>query len=201
MRATGSSAQLAFAALGLLASCAGKHVNLPALPAPSEQARRVQAFLDLQPVSRSLTTENGWAMDSTMTLHDGTKVTYPEDLSPVVPSGSETQRAIDRSIAARHRKNRWLVGFLVGAVAGTATFIVLEKRGDHGLLPLAAPLVLAGIPGFLFYSSRADEIAERRAAFVAYPRDLGARLDVCAHELRVVPCEAYPTPAAPTAPP
>jgi hypothetical protein len=91
-------------------------------------------------------------------------------------------------------KSHWLFRISVPLVLGGATTYTFVE-GNIGLIGAGVALISL-IPYAMSRHYAHEELALRRRAFEAYPADLGRRLNVCAHENQVVPCEA-PQPAAP----
>ena len=60
-----------------------------------------------------------------------------------------------------------------------------------------AALLATGVPFYIAHHDRHEELQLRMQAFSTYTRDLGIRLDVCAHGLEVIACETPVTPNAP----
>jgi hypothetical protein len=189
-----------------LAACAEPHVTLKA-PAPTiGPDERVAMFKALERADeetlRVSRNHGPWELEGArLVLADGTKVELPEDLLPVVAPESDTARAARASAATGHRANTWMyIGF--GALAASlATIGAVELGGadigvsDDWLFVGAA--VATGIPFFAARHERHEEMQLRVQAFSTYTRDLGLRLDVCAHGLEVIACETPVTPNAP----
>jgi hypothetical protein len=189
----------------VLAACAEPHVVLHGPSATTTPAERVAMFhalertgMDTLEVSRN---HGPYELaGAQVVLANGTRVELPEDLLPVVPEDSETARAARASADVGHRANTWMyIG--VGALAASIVTLVAVESGsvnldvsDEYLFPGAA--LVAGIPFYVSHVERTEEMQLRVQAFSTYTRDLGLRLDVCAHGLEVVPCEA-PQPLQP----
>jgi len=135
-------------------------------------------------------------------LGDGTKVELPEDLLPVVAPDSDTARAARASADAGHRANTWVyIG--LGAVAAGVTAILVQDFGGTNL-GISDDVLWTGtglatvIPFLVAKHERSEEMGLRMQAFTTYTRDLGTRLDVCAHGLEVVACDAPLPPPGPS---
>lgn len=188
-----------------LAACAEPHVALHGPTATTTPAERVAMFHALERAGQDtiqISRNNGpyQLAGARLVLGDGTRVELPEDLLPVVPPDSDTARAARASSAVGHRANTWMyIGF--GALAASViTVVAVETErvsigAPDGYLFAGAALV-TGLPFFAARQQRQEELQLRMQAFTTYTRDLGIKLDVCAHGLEVVPCEA-PQPIQP----
>ena len=185
----------------LLAGCASQyHVQLPA-PSPTiTPDERVAMFWKMRPVKEGQERVNGDLVNDTIMLADKTEVVSPEDLEPLVGEDSDTMRYARASIHARHKGNVFSYMSLSMALAGLVTAFVLD-------VPTAVAVAGGGlfvvslIPYGLGRHYTTKEIRLRRRAFASYPADLGARLNVCAHDDQVVPCDGpLPLPGAPSGP-
>jgi hypothetical protein len=188
-----------------LAACADPHVTLKA-PAPNiTPAERVAMFKALEPVGHEtveVSQNHGpWHLASTtLILADGTHVVVPQDLLPVVAPDSDTARAARASAAARHRVKTWLY---VGIGATIASAVVLGSFVFGGSSPVPEEYLFPGaalataVPFYAARHEHQEELQLRMQAFSTYTRDLGMRLDVCAHGLEVIACETPVTPNAP----
>jgi hypothetical protein len=122
-------------------------------------------------------------------LADGTRVQYPEDILPVVPKGSPSALAAERSQTKRTTAGTIQgIGF-VSAIAGMALVvapIVSRDTGeDFNTTPLYAGLgmVLAG--GILFMvgrSFRSDAADEAATAYETYDAGLREHLGICSSQ-------------------
>lgn len=186
-----------------LTGCAETHQQFaPLAPATMTPDDRVHTFMRLRPVTQTTTTENGSnPIDSSIILDDKTEVYLPEDLAPLVGDDSETMRAARASMSARTKSG---VAWAASAVLliGGAVLVFASDEDAIGAPPVVGYAAIGGaLLGGIFvrHYNRAD-IDARRRAFAAYPRDLGARLNVCAHGLQVVACEGpLPAPSVPAA--
>lgn len=195
-----------YIALCAIAACAEPHVTLRE-PSPTiTPAERVAMFKSLaQTGSETLQVSRNhgpWHVEGArMTLANGTKIELPEDVLPVVPADSDTARAARASAEAGHRGNTWMyVGFGVLA-ASIVTVASVESGAVHLTISdeylFAGAALITAVPFLALRHERDQELQLRMQAFSTYTRDLGTRLDVCAHGLQVVPCEE---PQAPTPP-
>jgi hypothetical protein len=184
-----------------LTACGGAHVQLPA-PSPSiTPADRVAMFKALERENQEVeqvSVNNGpWQLSSsTLILANGMRVEHADDLLAVVPPDSDTAKAARASAAARRRSLWWK---LAGYGAGFAGMATIAINGDGEGFGVSEEYVLGGaailtlVPFLLSFKEHHDEIALRMQAFSTYTRDLGVRLDVCAHGLEVVACETVPS--------
>jgi hypothetical protein len=169
---------------------------------PTERVARFEA---LRPVKQGTLSTNGTQVDNWLVLADKTEIGYPEDLAPVLDENSETVRVGRQSAALRTRKN------VTGTIATVLVLGGLALAGISGQIDghivgqpwLSLSMIGTGVVTGVFYRHyRAEELDLRRKAFATYPRDLGAKLNVCAHGLQVVACEApLPAPPVPAAAP
>jgi hypothetical protein len=189
----------------LLGACEQYHVRLQP-PAPTLTPDERIALFNAKEPAKLATTEisqdrgQTWEEASTsLFLADGTEVVSPEDLAPLVAPNSPTMRAARRSVAAR-KKHHILYAFTIAAMIGglalTGAFQDEAPLGTPGYVGWLAFLVppFIGYVGLHHYARA--ELAERRAAFRYYARDLGDRLNLCARGLQLVACEAPPAPAS-----
>jgi hypothetical protein len=207
--------------LFVLAACGDPHVALRA-PAPtSAPDERIAMFHRYEPVSGetvSVSYNHGpyQLESSSIVLSDGTRVANADDLLPVVPDDSDTARAARASAAAGHRSRVWAVIDVVTTAASIAVVSAyMSNNADTGgnsnaPIILIGALIASGVPLLMARHERHEELQLRIQAFTTFTHDLGMRLDVCAHGLEVVPCDApqplqppgmTPGPTAPTAPP
>lgn len=186
-----------------IAACGQYHVRLdPPRPGITPQ-ERVDMFWRMRPTQEGFVKANGQLVNHTMFLGDKDKieVVSPEDLEPLVGSDSETMQYARASVNARSKAQ---ITSWTGLAAAIAGFVMTGWFGDAPPFGLPNGWIGAGVmvTGFVLaypvsrYYVR-EELRLRRQAFSVYTRDLGERLDVCAHGTQVVPCEA-PTPASPT---
>lgn len=143
-----------------------------------------------------------WELEgAALILRDGTRVELPDDLLPVVAPASDTARAARASAAARHRGDTWMyIG--IGALVTSLAAIAAVELGDADIgVPdeylLGGAALATGIPFLAARHERHEEMQLRVQAFSTYTRDLGLRLDVCAHGLELIACESPVTPNAP----
>lgn len=189
----------AWTILVVLASCTSQyHVRLPE-PSPAiTPDERVALFWRMRPVTEGQVRVNGDLVNDTIMLADKTEVVSPEDLEPLVGADSETMRYARASIHARRKSNVFFYTSLSMAAVGLVTAFVLN-------VPVSVAVAGGGLfiasfaPYFLERHYTESEIQLRRKAFDAYPADLGRRLNVCAHENQVVPCDG-PLPGQPGQP-
>jgi len=131
--------------------------------------------------------------DTWIRLANGTAVHVPEDLRPLLPPNSETER----HIAARDRASRNTTLFgLTGAVALLGGFMYVSSATDldtgttnttdqnigYGLI---AGGLIAAIAAWHYQSVT---FAETRRAFGAYADDLATTFRICTTGLQVVAC-------------
>ncbi|NVB83114.1 MAG: hypothetical protein HOV81_32350 [Kofleriaceae bacterium] len=186
-----------------LAACATHHQFAPLDPAKLTSAERVQTFMRLRPVSKTTTIENGNnPIDSSIILDDKTEVWLPEDLAPLVGDDSETMRAARASERARTKS---IISWSTTIVLLAGGFVMLVASHESDNLPSYPGYLMLGggvIGGAFVRHYNAEDISARHRAFEAYPRELGAKLNVCAHGLQVVACDGpLPAPPVPTAAP
>ena len=132
-------------------------------------------------------------VNSTLILGDGTRVNLPEDLLPVVGDSSDTARAARASEAYGHRAETWTYIGLAVLGASVATLIAVETGSVRPSVPdeymFGGAALVTAIPFYVARHEGHEEMVLRMQAFSTYTRDLGIRLDVCAHGLEVVACE------------
>jgi hypothetical protein len=194
------------AALVLALAACGTHVQLQAPASNITPAERVAMFKALERADQqtvAVSYNNGpWHLhSSTLILANGTHVELPEDLLPVVPPDSETARTARASAATKHRAEVLEAIAYGAAIVGTALILTSADNDQLGVSEdtmFYATAFAAGIPYLVSQYEHREAIALRMQAFSTYTRDLGLRLDVCAHALEVVACEtapsAYPPP-------
>jgi hypothetical protein len=176
-------------------------------PAPNiTPAERVAMFKALEPTKRETLTisQNNGPKElagAGVILANGSEIQLPEDLLPVVAPDSDTARAARASAAAGHRANTWMYVAYTVAVTSIVGLVTYETRDTDRAFSddylWGAALLATGIPFYIAHHDRHEELQLRMQAFSTYTRDLGTRLDVCAHGLEVIACE---TPVAPNAP-
>lgn len=177
------------ALLLILVGCASQyHVKLDA-PSPTiTPEERVALFWKMRPTKEGTETFNGSLVNDTIMLGDNkTEVVSPEDLEPLVGSDSETMRYARESIPARRKSNFLYYMSLSMAATALAAFTF---GSDAVAIAGGGLFVVSLVPYFMQRHYARKEIQLRRKAFAAYPADLGRRLNLCAHENEVVPCEA-----------
>jgi hypothetical protein len=204
------------AALLVALTACGAHVQLPA-PSPGiTPADRVAMFKALERANQEVeqvSVNNGpWQLkSSTLILANGTRVEHADDLLPVVPPDSDTAKLARASATARHRSIELKAVAYGAAVVGMAVLVSsfnddVDVAEDHSTQDyiFIGTAIAAAVPYLIGLHEQHEEIALRMQAFSTYTRDLGVRLDVCAHGLEVVACEtvpsAYPPANAPNAP-
>lgn len=202
--------------LAVCSACATRpHIELEAPPTGAPFEERAEAYERNRPAAAtSLITINpsgGTAAQTTefIVLGDGRRVYHAEDLAPLVPEGSATANAGQRSAEAYARGRTWsMVGWaLIGAGAAflSASFLDAGDVGEEDFGPNKALLMLGfgsvagglgaqGIAAFKYGHVFHDE---RVSAFTTYDRDLRARLDVCVDGTRIVACTTAPPAVAP----
>lgn len=187
-----------------LAAC-GTHVQLPA-PSPGiTPADRVAMFKALERANqevKQVSVNNGpWQLaSSTLILANGTRVELADDLLPLVPPDSDTAKLARASATARHRAIELKAVAYGVAIVGMALLFssinddanVAENDHTQDYI-FGGTAVAAVIPYLIGMHEQHEEIALRMQAFSTYTRDLGLRLDVCAHGLEVVACETVPS--------
>ncbi len=181
-----------------IAACATGHVELESPRPDLSGDERVATFEQLKPIDETvqrLSVNGGpWqTMNRSLVLANHAEVYAPEDLLPVVGADSETARAAQRSVEARGKQRSWSYVALGAAVGG---FMLAGWSFEGGPVSpwIAFPVFLVG-PVVAYGFARhygGIELDERRAAFEHYTRDLGDRLNVCAHGTEVVPCDGPP---------
>lgn len=187
-------------------ACHQHHVRLDPPRAGITPDARVALFWKLRPTADGFVKLNGEIVNRTMLLGDRKSgvepiaVVSPEDLEPLVGSDSETMRFARASVSARTKADvAWWTGIAVLA-AGVVMSGYFGDEPPFGLPTawIGARTALGGLVIAQPVSSlyRRAEVALRARAFDVYTRDLGTRLDVCAHGTQVVPCEGptEPTP-------
>lgn len=185
--------------LAIVTACTSQHhVTLPA-PSPTiTPDERVALFWRMRPVAEGQERVNGDLVNDTIELGDKTEVVSPEDLLPLVGEDSDTMRYARASIRAR-RKSNFLFYMSFGmALTGLVTAFVLDVPTPVAIAG-GGLFVLSFVPYFAERHYAKKEIRLRRRAFDSFPADLGKRLDVCAHDNQVVPCEG-PLPDEPSQP-
>lgn len=185
------------------------HVELRAPEAGAPGPERVKAYESIHARSSKEThityvNEYGTVVDAArrvdyLQLADGQRVYHPEDLMPVLASESSAYSAADRS-----RKNmstaRVLNGVgwgtvgvggavMVGGVA-TADYASTDTGALMTPLIIGGGIMLAGVVMTLVSSGFARKAMDEKAtAFEMYNEGLAMRLNVCANEKVLVPCE------------
>ncbi len=201
-----------------LAACAEQyHVRLEPPRPGITPAERVQLFWQRRATSEGVVTSDREWVNQTLFLGDKqagveqVEVVSPEDLEPLVGRDSETMQYARRSVVARKRARWWSSATWVALIGGAIAGIALDESGVGGSLPwgwitFGASAVTASVTYSVARRATREELRWRKQAFVTYTRDLGLRLDVCAHGTQVVPCEAdvnapdAPSPSATAAP-
>lgn len=198
---------VACAAALMMAACGGAppiRVTLPPAPPPAVMtpASRIAWFNALVPVETTVETisscSQGGACSVTdqrteLRLGNGTLVQAPEDLRPLLPANSETDRHIVARDRASAKAAKYELFGVVGLVAGFALFMTAENL-DTGLdstrFGLAVGVgAIGAILGFVGHRYRMEALDENRAAFDSYPRDLMTTFRICAAGLQLVPCQ------------
>jgi hypothetical protein len=194
----------AIASIVALTACTHRvHLTAPGPHAPPVE--RVAAFMKLRPVQTGTLSENGRVVSKSLILADQTEVVVPEDLEPVVGTDSETMEYARASKRARDKED---IAFYVGAAVFITGAILSGFRVGESPPFGLSPWVGIGIMGASLiplwpvrrYYARED-LRMRSKAFSTYTRDLGMQLNVCAHGMRVVACEAPLDTIDPFAPP
>lgn len=194
---------IASATIALFPGCAdSRHVVLSPPSDELSPEARVQWFMKLKPVDQRfvrVSTDGGdtWHLaDTSLRLADGSEITLPEDLIPVVGTDTATASAARGSKHARHNAD------IAHGVATVAVLggIALTWRGVDWFYAIPPSFAVGAIAYFIGRHYDHADIDERRSAFSHYTRDLGDRLNVCAHGTEVVPCDG-PQPQAPSLPP
>lgn len=188
--------------LGCLALASCYHVDLRSPPAQLSPEQRVASYSELRPTRQgylSVSTDRGktWTLESTsIFLGGGVEIVHADDLLPVVASGSRAARAARASASARLKGHMafafQMVALLTGAYLIRSVFDEQPPTWPAGRTGLG--LVFVGTP-IGYYVQRhylRVELRERRIAFEHYPAALADRLNVCASELAIVPCELLP---------
>lgn len=175
------------AALAVLAGCAS-HVTLWAPPTSAPLEARAAAYRTLRSTSAVQTTTSvsggGTSFENQMLLADGTTVSYPEDILPVVPEDSESADYVRRSLRKRSTGHAcgWVsavsavaFGAIVLGVASSSGSAMngLEKAGLAGSGLSAAGF---GIANYFYLSSSSDDAME---AYRHYNDGLERKLSVC----------------------
>ncbi|HEX5059790.1 MAG TPA: hypothetical protein VFV99_10550 [Kofleriaceae bacterium] len=186
-----------------LAACGREqyHVRLdPPRPGITPQ-ERVQLFWQRRPTAEGTVTTNDVETNKTLFLGDKQKgveqveVVSPEDLEPLVGADSETMEHARRSVHARNRSNTAWYASIVVLAGGFVLGIAVDRNTSDSGLPWTWITfgASAGTAVLLWSVERhwaRDELEWRKRAFETYTRDLGQLLNVCAHGMEVVPCEA-----------
>lgn len=174
-----------------LTACAHVRLSAPTASAPGED--RVAAYEQLQPVDyqETATSVDGTSYTSAdyVLLGDGTKVTFADDLLPLVPRDSSAAESMRLSRLYRN-VNHLLFGGGVIAVLG-GLFLAGEGRSEGSTLLTAAGTTLAvsGVISFTLLNWSANRSSEAASkAFREYDAALRRRLHVCSRDDRVVPC-------------
>ena len=189
----------------VLAACAEQyHVRLEPPRPDITPDERVALFWQRRATAQSIGTTNQEWSNQTLFLGDNQpgseriEVVSPEDLEPLVGPDSETMQHARRSITARDKARRWSTVSIAVLLAGFVAGVALERGEDRSLpwgwITFGATAVTASITYAVARRAMREELTWRRRAFTTYTRDLGLRLDVCAHGMQVVPCEAAEKP-------
>jgi hypothetical protein len=200
------------AATALLLACGPYRVRLDPPRPDITPEERVKLFLAMRPTATGTFSQDGTVVSNTIFLgdekniDDRIEVEAPEDLEPLVGPDSETMQHARASVRARHKASLGEKVTLALLAAGLVT-----SGGIIGSPPWGIPtkwiglsMVIGGLAvGWPLTRHWArQELRLRREAFSTYTRDLGARLNVCAHGTQVIPCEApVDTPGEPPTPP
>lgn len=194
------------AVIAVVAACAEPHVMLHE-PAPSiTPADRVAMFKALEATNEEtlqVSRNHGpWQLEGArIQLANGTKVELPEDLLPMVPADSDTARNARASADVGHRANTWMYISFGVLAASLATVLSVETGSVNANIPeeylFGGAALATAIPFLVTRHLRSEELDLRMQSFSTYTRDLGLRLDVCAHGLEVVACEAPVAPSPP----
>ncbi|HEY4176461.1 MAG TPA: hypothetical protein VGM90_06505 [Kofleriaceae bacterium] len=183
------------AVLLVLAACAPRHVTI-APPAPTlSPDQRVQYFMANEPTKTDsyFVSYDGGPKELTgqvLVLANRTEVDAPEDLLPLVGPDTATARAARAAVDARRSR---LVAIVTYYGLAAATLLSFDRRRDvvgvdHTYV--TGGLAVGALLGYLVERHyRYEENQQRAVAFSAYTRDLGDRLNVCAHGLQVIACE------------
>lgn len=182
------------------------HVNLSAPPATASSAERLAAYDRLSP--RGLTAmpgrHNSDPDSGYMVLGDGSVISHPDDVLPVIAPDSPPARA-GRAYRSSWRSTKgWLIAgasTLVVAIATTAIGIDMmddpaPERSMKFALATALPGAALGLTFFgigTYYA--VDAYRERISAFHTYDDALRRRLGLCVDGLRVVDCAGANPPA------
>ncbi len=189
--------------IALAAACGGPaHVQLAPVTSQMSPAERVARFNALRPEQERTLSRNGEQVEKWLVLADKTEVDYPEDLSPVLDETSETARVARQSAAMRKRKKIIGIPATVLVLGGLALAGVSFQTDASVVGQPWTSLTMIGTGVILGLFARhygQEDLDLRRKAFSTYTRDLGAKLNVCAHGFQVVACEA-PMIAPPPAP-
>ncbi len=208
-------------------ACGGPaHLQLPTAPdqgAPREA--RMAAYRRYRPTDAMIThrlTVNGYgqvvsantSLDS-VTLADGTQVTYPEDLSPLVHPSSETAQAA-RTSANLRTPSAWLYWGGSAALVGSLFLLIpaaitsaddwdsrgMRIPGDDTLMwttvGVAAVGLVAGLVGAVLGMRSSSQ---RQRAFSTYDSSLRERLGLCSDGTQIGDCPNAAASAGPPAPP
>lgn len=189
------------------------HAILPVPPPTLTGEERVAWFNKLAGDTEKTTTittcQNfgcSTTVEKEMRLANGTVVTAPEDLLPVVRETSTTAKIARAARRERTNGDRW-TEVVLGVVG--AAFITMAASDHWNPLEDKAS---AAIWGSTFVLGLFSEFAARDCytqstrhageAFHAYTKDLADRLGVCVLGYQLVPCDYTPPPAStPSGPP
>lgn len=196
------------------------HATLDPVSPNASAQERIAAYNRLRPeaqVEDITVTANKYGASvtsqSSVVLADGTTVSDPEDLLPVLDPATPAARAAQRSADAHHTGWMWLLGGMV-AIAGGGTLALIDlssssdnynattdtyERSSHvlSLVGLGAMVfgTFAATIGPMYYGSVARR--EGRAAFVTYDASLRQSLRLCVDGLQITDCAAPPSQQSP----
>ena len=125
-------------------------------------------------------------IDSSLILADGTEVSSPEDLLPVVPATSASARAARRAVRARSWK--WGgYGFAIGSFVGG---LALRDNDPEASNTLANIVMFGGAAigaiAAMHFTFRENDA--RHEAYVEYASGLLQQLQLCATGLDIHEC-------------
>jgi hypothetical protein len=190
--------------LALMFTACAPHVVLAVPPATAPVVERERAYEQLKAESVHQTTfihsAESRMSDSKftdyLTLANGQRVYFPEDIEPVVAPNSPADVAA-RSSASKHS---WAFGLAMGAIGALATGAVIsalalsnrEANGDIDMTLLFTGLGV-GLGGGVLFGSAAKAFhslaeADGETAFGAYNSALIEKLQICVRDHSVAEC-------------
>lgn len=184
------------------------HASFVIPPRDASYEQRLEAYEELRPATekravfkRKKRREPGTPLE----LANGTKVHYAEDLDTLVPPGSVTAEAIEKSLIHRRKQQVWAgfaTGFSALSTSGLSLGLVVLSRADAekgqniGIGVAISSVIVGAVSLALFIPmSRSQDLLAQQAtedAFVNYDQALRVSLGICQDGDKLVDCDASP---------